>query len=114
MKPLSTVQARWGYIVLFFFALLIPVVHNREVNRALEHTRLTEGLMPANYLMLKWLGQLAIVAPIVFFTLYVLSWFRKEINSTSVLAVTSIAYPICVTLYACYSSLQLALWLQGF
>jgi len=71
MKPLNTVHPRWGYIVLFCFALLIPVIHNREVNRALERTRLTEGLMPANYLMLKWLGQLAIVAPIVFFTLYV-------------------------------------------
>ena len=110
----TVLQARWAYLLLLGVALLIPLFNHRVLDHALEQTRIMAGLMPANYLLLKWLGQLAWGAPVAFFSLFLLSWFRPEFNSSTVLAFTAITYAIFVTLYACYSSLQFALWLEGF
>lgn len=105
---------RWGYFALIVLAILIPLLHHNVLDDALEQTRCLGGLMPANYLMLKWLGQLSWWTPVVLFVLFVSSWFRTEANSYAALAVTAITYAIFVTLYAFYAAFLLSVNIAGF
>jgi len=105
---------QWAYVGLLLISLGIPFLHWRIMDGALEYTRFMGGLMPANYLMLKWLGKLSRVAPAVFLGMFLASRRAHVLNSFEAVACSAIAYALCSSLYACYASIQFAMWLQGF
>lgn len=100
--------------MLLLISLLIPFLHWRVVDSALEYTRFMGGLMPVPYIGLKNLGALSSFGPVVILVLFLASFRWKELRSAESIAIVATAYAVCSTLYACCAAMAFAMWLEGF
>jgi hypothetical protein len=102
-----------AYLVLFLASLPIPGLHSLLANRAIEHTRMGTGLLPAHTLLLRWFGELSYMLPVVAIVFFTLSFRREWFSRTSTmfgLATTQLGF---VTVYAVYCAFLLSRVLLG-
>jgi hypothetical protein len=98
------------YVLLLAVALAIPVLHARVVNLALESTR-SPILLPAPFLLLKWLSEIGMLlaGAVVFSGFWI--WFHPRHGF--VISVTLVIMLLLfTTLYGCYAAVLLSLELN--
>jgi hypothetical protein len=83
MKPDDEKSVKpWSYLALALASAIVPIIHFRGLNQALDDTRYPWGLHPIEILWLRDLGQFAGVLAVVLVLCFILSWwigwFRKE------------------------------------
>jgi hypothetical protein len=102
-----------AYLVLFLASLAIPGLHSQLTGRAIEHTRMGTGFLPAHTLLLRWLGELSCVLPVVAIVFFALSfrceWFSRA-STMFGLAAAQLAF---ITVYAFYCAFLLSHVLLG-
>jgi len=101
-------SAAFGYSLLFLSSLGIPVLHHYLADSAIEHTRMSTGFLPAQFLILRWFGQVAWIYPFVIIVLFVLSLRRPQLALTSTLFLLATAQMVFVMLYGIYCAFLLS------
>ena len=111
-----------AYLVLLALALPVPLLHHYRTDNAIERMRpaikLDDGnnypmLMPAQFLLLRWLGQLSQIVPFAVLAMFVLSFWREVFARPTTLCVVAICQCALTTFYASLSTLLLGSeWLR--
>lgn len=99
-RPISK-QSFWCFL-FFLISTLVPWLHFQFVDGSLERTRYSWGLMPAEFLFLRWFGQLAVVVSVSLLILFFLSWRHERLRSPSALLCVSLGLYMFMSLYAAY------------
>jgi hypothetical protein len=97
-----------AYLVLFVASLAVPGLHSLLTDRAIEHTRMGTGLLPAHTLLLRWLGQLSCILPVVAIVFFALSFRREWFNRAPAIFGLAAAQLGFVTVYAVYCAFLLS------
>jgi len=83
-----------AYITLLVLSLPIPLLHHYQTDKAIETVRpyfkLPDGtygemLMPADFLFLRWLGELSWYVTFGFLVAFVFSFWRENLRQCSML-----------------------------
>jgi hypothetical protein len=98
----------FGYLVLLLSSLGIPAIHYHLADRAIEHTRMGTGFLPAQFLFWRWAGQLAWIFPVVIIVFFVFSLRREPLAQTSTLLFLATVQLVFVTLYGVYCAFLLS------
>ncbi|HTX20794.1 MAG TPA: hypothetical protein VMD27_02880 [Candidatus Aquilonibacter sp.] len=111
-----------AHLALLVFALPVPLLHEHLTNRAIETMRpvmkMSDGtfepmLMPAPFLLLRWLGQLSWFVVCVVAVSFALSFWREQFSRFTTICVVAIGQCAFTSLYAFYAAFLLAeLWLH--
>jgi hypothetical protein len=83
MKPDEERNVKpWPYLALALASAIVPLIHFRGLNEALDNTRYPWGLHPIEILWLRDLGEFAGIVAGVLALCFILSWwigwFRKD------------------------------------
>jgi hypothetical protein len=70
----ETTVRPWSYLALALASAIVPLIHFRGLNQALDNTRYPWGLHPIEVLWLRDLGQFAAVLAGVLALCFILSW----------------------------------------
>jgi len=97
-----------AYLVLFLASLAIPGLHSLLTDRAIEHTRMDTGLLPAHTLLLCWLGEVSCMLPVVAIMFFALSFRREWFSRASTLFGLAASQLGFVTVYAVYCAFLLS------
>ncbi len=118
-KKLPVIAA---YIALLVFSLPVPLLHQRLTDRAIESMRpvmkMADGslqamLMPADILLLRWLGQLSWFVVCAVFISFLLSFWRERFARFTMISTVAICQCAFTSLYAFYATLLLGqTWLH--
>jgi hypothetical protein len=111
-----------AYIALLVFSLPVPLLHQRLTDRAIESMRpvmkMADGsfqamLMPADILLLRWLGQLSWFVVCAVFISFLLSFWRERFARFTMISAVAICQCAFTSLYAFYATLLLGqTWLH--
>lgn len=93
------------YLFLLVVALAVPLLHVYYVDYALEATR-ASTLLPAPFLLLKWLAQVGTQLAIVVGVSGVWLWFHPH-RIFAVSVALTIVLLLYTTLYGCYAAVLL-------
>ncbi len=77
MNMAASLKSSCAYMVLLLVSVAIPSLHFFLTDQAIEHTRMGAGLLPAHTLLLRWLGELSCILPILIIVCLLMS-FRRE------------------------------------
>jgi len=118
-KRLPVISA---YLALLVISLAVPLLHQHLTDRAIESMRpvmkMDDGtfspmLMPADILLLRWLGQLSWFVVCVVAISFVLSFWRERFARFTTICVVAIGQCAFTSLYAFYAAFLLAeFWLH--
>jgi hypothetical protein len=102
-----------AYLALLALSLPIPLLHHLQTDRAIESLRpfikLDDGswspmLMPVPILLLRSLGQLSWLLPLVVLAMFFLSFWREVFTRFSPICALAICQCAFTTLYALYAT----------
>ena len=112
----------FAYLALLVFSLPVPLLHERLTDRAIETMRpvmkMADGslvgmLMPADILLLHWLGQISWFVVCVVFIAFLLSFWREKFARFTTISAVAICQCAFTSLYAFYATLLLGqTWLH--
>ena len=102
-----------AYLVLFLASLAIPGLHSLLTGRAIEHTRMGTGFLPAHTLLLRWLGELSCLLPVVAIVFFALSFRCEWFSRASTMFGLAAAQLGFTTVYAFYCAFLLSHMLLG-
>ena len=97
-----------AYLALFLASLAIPSLHYLLTARAIEHTCMGTGFLPAHTLLLRWLGELSCMLPVVAFLFFALSFRREWFSRASTLFGLAASQLGFITVYAVYCAFLLS------
>ena len=72
-----------SYLVLLLSSLVVPALHICLTDRAIEHSRMSTGFLPAQFLLWRWLGQLAWLFPVAVLVAFALSLRQQQSTRAS-------------------------------
>lgn len=107
----------FAYLALLLFSLPIPFLHEGLADKAIETMRpvlkfsdgsLSAGLMPADILLFRWLGQISWIVVCVVAVFFVLSFLRAQFAQFTMICVVAIGQCAFTTLYAFYAAFLLS------
>jgi xanthine/uracil permease len=101
------------YFVLLLSSLAVPGLHYFVADRAVEHTRLGAGLLPATTLFWRELGEMSCLLPVLAIVFFVLSFRREWFSRVSTLLGLAVGQLLFITFYAVYCALLLSHVLLG-
>jgi hypothetical protein len=112
----------FGYVALLVISLPVPLLHQRLTDRAIESMRpvmkMADGslegmLMPADILLLRWLGQLSWFVVCAVFIAFLLSFWREKLARFTTISAVAICQCAFTSLYAFYATFLLGqTWLH--
>jgi hypothetical protein len=97
-----------AYLVLLVSSLAIPVLHYFLADRAIEHTRGGTLLLPAQFLLWRWLGELACALPVSVVGFFLLSLKYERFSRASTILGVAAAQAVFTTFYAAYCAFLLS------
>jgi len=98
----------FGYLVLLLSSLSVPILHHYLADRAIEHTRMGTGLLPAQFLVWRWFGTLAWVFPAVIITFFLISLRHEQFTRPTTLFGLATVQLMFLTLYGVYCAFLLS------
>src|ERR1700677_3877430 len=110
-----------AYVSLIVLSLPVPLLHYYRTDRAIEamrpHFIRADGvyvpmLMPADILMLRWLGQLSWWVPFGVAAMFLLSFRREALARFDAICAIAICQCAFTTFYALYAALLLGFYWQ--
>jgi len=97
-----------GYFVLLLSALGVPILHLYLADRAIEHTRMSTGFLPAHFLFLRWFGELSWLFPVAVIACFLLSLRHDQFTrATTILGLAALQL-MFLTVYAAYCAFMLS------
>jgi hypothetical protein len=107
----------FAYLALLAFSLPVPVLHERLTDKAIETMRpvmlMSDGtmspmLMPAEFLLLRWLGQISWLVVCAVTVSFMLSFWSERFTRFSTICSVAICECAFTTLYAFYATFLLS------
>ncbi len=99
--------------MLLLASLSIPVLHHCLTNEAIEHTRGFTGFLPAEFLFLRWFGQISWALPFFHSLCFVFSLFHEEFTRAKMLFGLAAMQLLFMTFYGTYSAFILSLVIKA-
>jgi hypothetical protein len=107
----------FAYLALMAVSLPIPVLHQRLTDKAIESMRpiirhpdgtVSGMLMPADILLLRWLGEISLLVACGVFVSFAISFRREAFSRWTTIFVVAICLCAFTTLYGFYAAFLLA------
>jgi hypothetical protein len=108
MNMAASLKSSCAYMVLLLVSVAIPSLHFFLTDQAIEHTRMGAGLLPAHTLLLRWLGELSCILPILIIVCLLMSFRREWFTRASTLFGVAALQLGFITVYAVYCAFLLS------
>jgi len=113
MNMAASLKSSAGYVALLLASLAVPGLHYVLTDRAIEHTRMGTGFLPAHTLFLRWLGELSCLLPVMASVFFSLSFRREWFSRASTLFGVAALQLGFITFYAIYCAFLLSQMFLG-
>ena len=98
----------FGYLVLLLSSLGVPVLHYYLADKAIEHTRMATGLLPAHMLFWRWFEKFSWALPVVAIAFLLLSLRYNQFTRMTTLFALATVQLVFITLYGVYCAFLLS------